>query len=53
MKMVRTAVAERSRGNDQLYPAGLERIELPGVGHFVPREWPGVVGEVLKRMLQV
>ena len=39
--------------NDKLYPAGLERIELPGVGHFVQRERPGAVGEVLKRMLQV
>jgi pimeloyl-ACP methyl ester carboxylesterase len=43
---------ESSRGNDKLYPGGLERIELAGVGHFVQRERPGKVAEVLKRMLQ-
>jgi pimeloyl-ACP methyl ester carboxylesterase len=32
---------ESSRGNEKLFPAGLERIELPGVGHFVQRERPG------------
>ena len=37
---------ESSRGNEKLYPAGLERIELAGVGHFVQREQPGVVKRI-------
>ena len=38
---------ESSRGNAKLYSAGLERVELAGVGHFVQRERPG---EVVKRL---
>jgi pimeloyl-ACP methyl ester carboxylesterase len=34
---------ESYRGNEKLFPAGLERIDLPGVGHFVQRERPDVV----------
>jgi pimeloyl-ACP methyl ester carboxylesterase len=43
---------ESSRGNEKLYPGGLERIELPGVGHFVQRERPSVVAEVVKRVAE-
>jgi pimeloyl-ACP methyl ester carboxylesterase len=38
---------ESSLGNTKLYPAGLERVELAGVGHFVQRERPG---EIAKRL---
>lgn len=34
---------ESYRGNEKLFPAGLERIDLPGVGHFVQRERPDAV----------
>jgi pimeloyl-ACP methyl ester carboxylesterase len=34
---------ESYRGNEKLFPAGLERIDLPWVGHFVQRERPDVV----------
>jgi pimeloyl-ACP methyl ester carboxylesterase len=40
---------ESSRGNEKLYPAGLERVELPGVGHFVQRERPEEVAKRLQR----
>ena len=43
-------LAESSRGNQKSYPAGLERIELPEVGHFVQRERPDVVAEVVARI---
>jgi pimeloyl-ACP methyl ester carboxylesterase len=35
----RKAIAEMR----SFFPAGLERIDLPGVGHFVQRERPDVV----------
>jgi pimeloyl-ACP methyl ester carboxylesterase len=41
---------ESSRGNEKLYPAGLERVELAGVGHFVQREQPGEVAKRLRRL---
>jgi pimeloyl-ACP methyl ester carboxylesterase len=34
---------ESSRGNTKAYPAGVERVELAGVGHFVQRERPAAV----------
>jgi pimeloyl-ACP methyl ester carboxylesterase len=40
---------ESSRGNAKLYPAGLERVELPGVGHFVQRQRPEEVAKHLQR----
>ena len=40
---------ESSRDNAKLYPAGLERVELAGVGHFVQREQPGEVAKRLQR----
>jgi pimeloyl-ACP methyl ester carboxylesterase len=40
---------ESSRGNAELYPAGLDRVELAGVGHFVQRERPGEVAKRLQR----
>jgi pimeloyl-ACP methyl ester carboxylesterase len=42
---------ESSRGNAKLYPAGLERVELAGVGHFVQRERPGEVARRLQRFV--
>jgi pimeloyl-ACP methyl ester carboxylesterase len=43
---------ESSRGNAKLYPAGLERVELAGVGHFVQREQPGEVAKRLQRFAE-
>jgi pimeloyl-ACP methyl ester carboxylesterase len=40
---------ESSLGNANLYPAGLERVELAGVGHFVQRERPGEIASRLQR----
>ena len=40
---------ESSRGNTKAYSAGLERIELTGVGHFVQRERAGEVAKRLRR----
>jgi pimeloyl-ACP methyl ester carboxylesterase len=40
---------ESSLGNAKLYPAGLERVELAGVGHFVQRERPGEIASRLQR----
>ena len=40
---------ESSRGNTKAYSAGLERVELAGVGHFVQRERPGEVAKRLQR----
>jgi pimeloyl-ACP methyl ester carboxylesterase len=40
---------ESSLGNAKLYPAGLERVELAGVGHFVQRERPGEIAKRLQR----
>jgi pimeloyl-ACP methyl ester carboxylesterase len=40
---------ESSRGNTKAYSAGLERVELAGVGHFVQRERPGEVANRLQR----
>jgi hypothetical protein len=36
---------ESSRGNEKLFPAVLEGIELTGVGHFVQRERPDLVAD--------
>jgi pimeloyl-ACP methyl ester carboxylesterase len=41
---------EISRETEKLYPAGVERVELAGVGHFVQREQPRVVAEWVRRM---
>ena len=40
---------ESSRGSAELYPAGLDRVELAGVWHFVQRERPGEVARRLQR----
>jgi pimeloyl-ACP methyl ester carboxylesterase len=40
---------ESSLGSEKLYPAGLERVELAGVGHFVQRERPGEVARRFQR----
>jgi pimeloyl-ACP methyl ester carboxylesterase len=40
-------VPEASRGNDRFYAAGYERVELPGVGHFIAREAPMAVADAI------
>ena len=40
---------ESYRGNESFFPAGIDRIELSGVGHFVQRECPDVVAEAVRR----
>jgi pimeloyl-ACP methyl ester carboxylesterase len=44
-------IAEASDGNDDHYGAVYDRIELPGVGHFIQRERPDLVAEVVTEML--
>jgi pimeloyl-ACP methyl ester carboxylesterase len=44
---------ESSCGNEKFFPAGLDRSELPGVGHFVQRERPDVVAEAVRRKMGV
>jgi pimeloyl-ACP methyl ester carboxylesterase len=41
---------ESCRSNAKLYPAGLERVELAGVGHFVQREQPEEIARRLQRL---
>jgi pimeloyl-ACP methyl ester carboxylesterase len=40
-------IPEASRGNARFYSAGYERLELPGVGHFIQRERPDTVAGVI------
>lgn len=39
-------------GQEAAFPAGYERVLLPGVGHFPHRENPGAVAEAIRRQLQ-
>ncbi len=43
---------EGSRGQERLFRAGYERVEVPGVGHFIHREAPGAAAEVLAAALR-
>jgi pimeloyl-ACP methyl ester carboxylesterase len=40
-----------SRGNERFYAAAYERRELTGVGHFIQRERPDIVAEVIAAAL--
>ena len=40
-------VAAASRGNGAYFTGGYERIELPGVGHFIQRERPDIVARAV------
>ncbi len=42
---------EGSVGQDEWFTGGYERVELPGVGHFVHRQAPEAVAEVLANAL--
>jgi pimeloyl-ACP methyl ester carboxylesterase len=44
-------IVAASDGNDDHYGAVYDRIVLPGVGHFIQREQPAVVAEVITEML--
>lgn len=41
----------RSKPHMFLFPKGTKRIEVPGAGHFVPREKPEAVVEALKTLI--
>jgi pimeloyl-ACP methyl ester carboxylesterase len=47
----RANLAIWSRGNERFYAAAYERHELTGVGHFVQRERPEIVAEVIATSL--
>lgn len=36
-----------SEGKEHLFPNGYDRRVLPGLGHFVPREAPGLIADIL------
>src|ERR1700744_1884934 len=46
------AIAAAGRGNADMFAAAYDRIELPGTGHFIPRERPDAVAEALSRHLR-
>jgi pimeloyl-ACP methyl ester carboxylesterase len=39
-----------SEGQDEWFPRGYERIELPGVGHFPQREVPASIAQLIRRV---
>jgi len=43
---------EYSRGNERFFSGPYERIEIPGVGHFVQRERPEIVGELVRSLVR-
>jgi pimeloyl-ACP methyl ester carboxylesterase len=40
-------LASSSEGKDRHFTNGYRRVVLDGVGHFAPREAPGVVADLL------
>jgi pimeloyl-ACP methyl ester carboxylesterase len=44
-------LSESSLGQDKWFPAGYRRIELPGVGHFVQREAPSEVADLMRQTI--
>jgi pimeloyl-ACP methyl ester carboxylesterase len=44
-------IAAASDGNDDHYGTVYDRIVLPGVGHFIQREQPAIVAEVVTEMV--
>lgn len=44
-------IPQASRGNDRFYAAAYDRVELSGVGHFISREAPLAVADVIARHL--
>ena len=45
-------IAAASRGNADMFAVAYDRTELPGAGHFLPRERPGAVAEAITRHLR-
>ena len=45
-------LAGYSRGNEALYSGPYTRMEIPGVGHFVQRERPELVADLLQKLLR-
>ncbi len=45
-------IAAASRGNADMFAGAYDRIELPGTGHFLPRERPAAVAEAIARHLR-
>ena len=44
-------IAAAGRGNADMFAAAYDRVELPGTGHFIPRERPDAVAEAITRHL--
>jgi pimeloyl-ACP methyl ester carboxylesterase len=44
-------LAEYSRGNERFFAGPYTRIEIPEVGHFVQRERPELVAELVRKLL--
>jgi len=42
---------ERTLSHLSLFPAGTERVVVPGGGHFLPREQPAAVADAILRLL--
>ena len=45
-------IAAAGRGNADMFTQAYGRSELPGAGHFLPRERPGAVAAAIKQRLQ-
>jgi pimeloyl-ACP methyl ester carboxylesterase len=45
-------IAASSRGNQAMYADRYDRVELPGVGHFISQEAPDVVAQVVTEALE-
>jgi pimeloyl-ACP methyl ester carboxylesterase len=45
-------IAAAGRGNADMFAAAYDRVELPGTGHFIPRERPDAVADAITRHLR-
>jgi pimeloyl-ACP methyl ester carboxylesterase len=45
------SLPQSSIGQESYFPAGYERVELPGIGHFIPREAGKEVALLVRRSL--
>jgi hypothetical protein len=50
LEMPLGAIRLKRRGNECFFGRSYNRIEIPGVGHFVLRERPEVVAELVRKL---